>query len=139
MTFSASGLVLVGRAPVRRRRIRVPHIGEKSINRGGRRERRELNWFFCFLFQAASWCSTAQCSASSATSAVDALPVLGYRVYAGTSSVVVSRLRFDRAKPRTYLSAPGVLYFAAYASSTAAFVFSGTDVTARTRSSRPAT
>ena len=58
--------------------------------------------------------------------------------YAGSSSVVVSRLRLLRANPFTYLIAPGVVYFAAYASSTAAFVRSDARVTARTRSSRPA-
>ena len=59
-------------------------------------------------------------------------------VYAGRSSVVVSRRRLDRANPRTYLSAPGVVYFAAYAASTAAFVRSVVRVIAFTRSSRPA-
>ena len=58
--------------------------------------------------------------------------------YAGNNSVVVSRLRLLRANPFTYLIAPGVVYFSAYASSTAAFVRSGNRVTARTRNSRPA-
>jgi hypothetical protein len=53
----------------------------------------------------------------------------------GTSSVVVAR-DFGRPRSRAYLSAPGVLYFARYARSTAALRRSLRVCTALIRSSR---